>query len=85
MTTTPLSLHFTLEEMIASPTAVARGLNNIPEDVARAHLVQTAEGLERVRTLLGKPMTINSGYRSPTVNRAVGGTGTSAHCLGYAR
>jgi zinc D-Ala-D-Ala carboxypeptidase len=41
--------------------------------------------MERIRTLLGDhPIVVHSGYRSPGVNNAVGGVGTSAHCYGLA-
>lgn len=81
---TTLSPHFTLDEMTRSATAIANGVNNAPDALAIEHLTRTAAGLEAVRTLLGEPLAISSGYRSPDVNRAVGGSRTSAHCFGYA-
>ena len=79
-----LSEHFTLEEFTASQTATRRGLNNTPSPQMIEKLKQTAQKMEQVRALLGKPISINSAYRSPSVNRAIGGAATSQHCKGEA-
>jgi zinc D-Ala-D-Ala carboxypeptidase len=80
--TTWLSAHFSLEEMIATQQ---RGLDNRPTPAVLKRLKATARVLEEVRALLGNaPMLITSGYRSPAVNRAVGGSATSAHMRGEA-
>ena len=47
-------------------------------------LMRTAQGLERIRALLGHPIHVNSGYRSPEVNAAVGSKPTSQHMKGEA-
>lgn len=79
-----LSAHFTLAEMIRSGTADRLRLDNTPPaDVLRS-LQHTAEMLERIRSTLGKPIVVTSGYRSPEVNRAVGGVSSSDHTLGQA-
>lgn len=79
-----LSDHFSVEELERSATALERGIDNTaPQDVL-ANLTVLAEGLERVRTLLGHPLHINSGYRCPELNAAVHGSATSAHMEGYA-
>ena len=75
-----LSEHFTLEEFTASQTATRRGLNNTPSPQMIEKLKQTAQKMEQVRDLLGKPISINSAYRSPSVIRAMGGAGSSQHC-----
>ena len=81
---TQLSTHFTLEEMIASQEGARRGLDNTaPADVLE-HLRDMCAKLEEVRALLGRPIMISSGYRSPQINAAVGGSATSAHMYGYA-
>ncbi|MGU7780543.1 D-Ala-D-Ala carboxypeptidase family metallohydrolase [Burkholderia sp. PU8-34] len=80
-----LTTHFTLEEMVASDTARRRGIDNTPSPVVVANLRRTAEVLERVREQLGaRPMIVTSGYRSPALNRAVGGVANSAHLSGLA-
>ncbi|KUZ70659.1 peptidase M15 [Burkholderia ubonensis] len=80
-----LTPHFTLEELTRSDTARARQIDNTPSPAAAANLRRLAQTLERVRALLGgKPMQITSGYRSPALNRAVGGVSTSAHAQGLA-
>jgi zinc D-Ala-D-Ala carboxypeptidase len=84
---TQLTPHFTLEEMTDSQTAARKGLNNVPpaSSQERRNLQRTAEVMEQVRGLLGeKPVLISSGFRSPQVNAAVGGSKTSAHMSGLA-
>lgn len=82
--TTQLSEHFTLAELTVSAAAARKGLHNVPPLVELANLKATARRMEEVRTLLGKPVLVLSGYRSPTVNRLVGGSRTSAHMSGHA-
>ena len=79
-----LSNHFTLEELTVSQAAARLGLDNYPDQAIVDSLRNTALGLEMVRALLQAPIIINSGYRSPTVNRAVGGAANSQHLTGQA-
>lgn len=80
-----LSPNFTLAELTWSDTAQRLRLDNRPDARITSHLVALAAGLEQIRTLLGdKPIRINSGYRSPSLNRAIGGARSSAHLDGYA-
>lgn len=80
-----MSDHFTLEEFSFSEAAARLGLNNTPTPAIVRNLELVAAVMEQIRRLLGdRPIVINSGYRSPEVNRAVGGVGTSAHCRGLA-
>lgn len=81
-----LSEHFTLEELTVSQWAARNGVSNVPAEGTqeRANLVKLAKFLEEVRKLVGGPITINSGYRGPKVNAAVGGSKTSAHMKGLA-
>jgi zinc D-Ala-D-Ala carboxypeptidase len=84
---TQLTPHFSLEEMTDSQTAARKGIPNVPPvgSPERANLQRTAETMEEVRKLLGdKPILISSGYRSPAVNKAVGGSSSSAHMHGLA-
>lgn len=79
-----LSEHFSLSELTSSEIAVRKGLDNLPTEIALQNLGRLAEKLEEVRKVLGKPIMINSAYRSPEVNSAVGGVKTSQHCVGCA-
>jgi zinc D-Ala-D-Ala carboxypeptidase len=79
-----LSEHFTLEEATASQKATRSGLNNFPTAPVFANMKQAAAGMEQVRALLGTPINVSSWYRSPSVNKAVGGVAGSAHTFGWA-
>lgn len=80
-----LSAHFTLDEMIVSQTAARLAISNVPPPDILERLAATAQQMERVRDLLGCPVIVSSGYRSPALNAATPGSSkTSAHCLGYA-
>lgn len=79
-----LSEHFSLEEMVASQTASRLGLDNTPPADVIENMKRAASHMEEVRALLGHSIVVSSGYRSPAVNQAVGGTETSAHCQGWA-
>jgi zinc D-Ala-D-Ala carboxypeptidase len=84
---TQLTEHFALSEFTDSQTAARKGVANVPpaNSRERKNLIRTAEVMEKVRTLLGdKPILISSGYRSPQVNAAVGGSKSSAHMSGLA-
>ena len=75
-----LTEHFSLEELIASEVAARRGIDNAPPDELAPNLRALAEGLERVRSILGsKPIHVNSGYRCPQLNEIVGGARNSLH------
>lgn len=76
-----LTDHFTLEEMCVTNT----GLNNeCPSFTICSNLQSLCFYLEFIRKYLGRPIKINSGYRSKSVNKAVGGVSSSAHLLGKA-
>lgn len=80
-----LTIHFALAELTHSQTADRRGIDNTPTDEIVENLMSLAQTLERVRVLLGsRPIVISSGYRSPDLNRAVGGARNSAHLYGLA-
>lgn len=80
-----LSPNFRLDELTFSATAQRLCIDNTPDARITSHLVALAAGLEQVRVLLGdRPIRINSGYRCPALNKAVGGAANSAHMLGYA-
>ena len=74
--------HFTLAELTATSH---REFDNTPNEKELANLQKLAEFLEQVKTLLdGKPIMINSAFRSKAVNDSVGSKDTSQHRLGYA-
>lgn len=80
-----LSPHFTLEELIVSEVAARKNIDNTPTPPILTNLLRLAQTLEEVRSLLGGvPIIISSGYRSPALNDAIGGSKTSAHKLGLA-
>jgi zinc D-Ala-D-Ala carboxypeptidase len=79
-----LTQHFTLNELTHSSTAQRLKLDNTPTPEALASLLYTAEMLERIRSTLGVPIVVTSGYRGPVVNRAVGGVSSSDHMTGQA-
>jgi hypothetical protein len=82
---TQLSANFTLKELTKSDTATRLGLDNTPDDEALENLKTLCEMvLQPVRDHFGKSVTVNSGYRSPESNAAVGGSKTSDHCKGQA-
>jgi hypothetical protein len=76
-----LTPHFSLAEL----TVTSKPLDNTPPKEMIEVLRTTAFYMERVRELLGNvAIKVNSAYRSPAVNKAVGGSKASAHTLGYA-
>lgn len=79
-----LTTHFSLDELTISQNAARLGLDNTPGPEVVANLRRTALGLELVRALIGAPIIISSGYRSPLVNKAVGGAAKSQHLTGQA-
>jgi zinc D-Ala-D-Ala carboxypeptidase len=79
-----LSEHFTLEEATHSDTAIRQGIDNTPSTLQLENMKAAAVGMEKVRALLGKGITVNSWLRLPAVNIAVGGSGKSSHMDGWA-
>jgi uncharacterized protein YcbK (DUF882 family) len=80
-----LSENFSLEELTNSETAARNNWDNTPNATELANLVRLAAFLEEVKTVLGgKPVMINSAFRSKMVNDAVGSRDTSQHRIGCA-
>jgi uncharacterized protein YcbK (DUF882 family) len=81
---TQLSKNFTLRELIKSDTATRKGINNAPPQSVIDNLKYLCENLlQPIRDMVGI-VTINSGYRSPALNKAVGGAKNSQHLTGQA-
>jgi len=77
--------YFTIAEMERSRTALARGIDNKATGEAVIHLTDLIEKvLDPLREAWGRPITVNSGYRSPALNKAVGGVAGSQHQSGHA-
>ncbi len=77
--------YFTMGEMMRSDTADRRGIDNrcSKEDAERLKkLIENV--LDPLREAYGKPIKVNSGYRCPELNKAVGGSKTSDHMKGCA-
>ena len=82
---TKVTMHFTIEELYASATAKAKGIDNKPGVQQMINLVYlTAYVLEPLRVAMKEPIKISSGYRSQALNRAVGGVSNSQHMTGQA-
>jgi len=77
-----LSPHFTVDELTHTDH---RDLDNTPNEAEMANLRRLAMFLEEVKTILGgKPIMVNSAFRSKAVNDAVGSKDTSQHRIGCA-
>ena len=79
-----LSPNFTLEELTHSEVAERKNLDNTPNATEVANLTRLAALLEQVRSLLNKPILVNSAFRSKPVNDSVGSRDSSQHRLGCA-
>lgn len=79
-----LSENFTLEEATFSDTAVRLEIDNQPSPEQLENMKITANGMESIRKLLGKPIKINSWLRLPALNQAIGGASKSSHMDGWA-
>ena len=77
--------HFTFHEFERSETASRLKIDNRMPERAEAHVVELVDILlDPLREAWGGPLTVTSGYRCPELNRAVGGSETSAHTAGWA-
>lgn len=77
--------YFTIEELCRSDKALQMGINNTPTDDIIDSLSDLVKYvLDPARERIGKPVTVNSGYRCPELNKAVGGKSTSQHTKGEA-
>ena len=80
-----ISEHISWKEATLSPTGVRLGIENIPNDTQIANMKKLAEVIfEPLRGLYGKPITVDSFFRCPALNKAIGGSTTSQHMTGQA-
>lgn len=77
--------YFTIQELCKSDTATKRGIDNKPGLIEEANLINLVNYiLDPLREAYGKPIRVNSGYRSAALNKAIGGAATSQHMSGQA-
>ena len=76
--------YFSLAEFINSATAKRLSIDNMPTFEIVDNLNRLADYLDGIREKLGKPISVNSGYRCPVLNKAVGGVASSQHQKGLA-
>lgn len=77
--------HFTIDELCRSTVASRNGIDNTPGDWVKKNLTLLVDKvLDPLREWYGKPIKVNSGYRCPKLNEAVGGVSTSQHVKGEA-
>lgn len=82
---TKLSKNFSIEEFIHSDTADKKGIDNTPSTEVEDNIKYLVETLlQPLRNAISYPFHINSGFRCSKLNKAVGGSSTSAHLSGLA-
>tara|TARA_R100001443_G_scaffold948_2_gene3672 strand:- start:743 stop:1201 length:459 start_codon:yes stop_codon:yes gene_type:complete len=80
-----ISKHISYKEGTNSVTAIRRGIDNTPSDEQLDNMVLLAEKVfEPLRIWVGGPIKINSFFRCPQLNKAIGGSTKSQHCHGQA-
>ena len=80
-----ISEHISLKEGIKSHTATRLNIDNTPRNLDLINMKTIAEKVfEPLRSWVGGPIAINSFYRSPKLNSAIGGSTKSQHCIGCA-
>ena len=77
-----ISKNITYNEAVHSNTAKRKGIENIPNAFQLANMKLLAEKVfEPLRLEVGGPIKVNSFFRSPKLNKAIGGSKTSQHCF----
>ena len=80
-----ISEHISYKEGTNSITAIRRGIDNVPNDEQLDNMELIAEKVfEPLREWVGGPIKINSFFRCPKLNKAIGGSSKSQHCYGQA-
>lgn len=77
--------YFTVNELCKSDTARVKGIDNTPNAIQISNMEELIKNvLDPLREAYGKPINVNSGFRSPALNKAVGGAKNSEHMTGCA-
>ena len=80
-----ISKNISYKEGVYSNTAIRRGIDNVPNEDQLSNMKLLAEKVfQPLREWVGKPIKINSFFRSPELNTAIGGSSKSQHCKGQA-
>ena len=80
-----ISKHISYKEGVYSITAIRKGIDNEPNEEQLSNMKLVAEKIfEPVRTHFKIPIKVNSFFRSPDLNKAIGGSTKSQHCKGQA-
>lgn len=79
-----MAIYFTIKEMTKSQTAKLHHIDNTPTEEVIENLKKVMYILDIVRTHIGKPILVNSGYRCKKLNEMVGGVQESMHTKGLA-
>lgn len=80
-----ISEHISMKEALRSNTAKRLGIDNMPDNDTLVTMQITAEHIfEPLRNKFNEPIYISSFYRSPELNKAIGGSTSSQHCKGEA-
>ena len=80
-----ISKNISIKEGVYSNTAIRRGIDNVPNEKQLSNMKILAEKVfQPLREWVGKPIKINSFFRSPELNTAIGGSSKSQHCKGQA-
>jgi hypothetical protein len=80
-----ISEHISYDEATLSPTAIRNGISNQPNEQELANMKLVAENcFEPLRKMWGKPIKVNSFFRSQSLNQLVGGSPLSQHTKGQA-
>jgi zinc D-Ala-D-Ala carboxypeptidase len=80
-----ISEHISMKEALRSNTAERLGINNMPDNDTLITMQITAQHIfEPLRNHFNEPIYISSFYRSPELNKAIGGSTSSQHCIGEA-
>lgn len=79
-----MSKYFSLSELTRSSTALSEGIPNDPNEAQIKDLTRLMDYLDKVREAFGKAIIVTSGFRSPKLNKHIGGSLTSQHLKGQA-